>query len=280
MHTRITKPAVETKARSASVAVASAGRPSIERRSNCVRTKSTTPLASTRAKQVHADNQSNTVTDLEKKQQVPSVLAVPRRVGPAVETASRVEKGSQRQNYTFSPSLVPQALYSSAAPCKLIENVNQVLSSCNANRETHLDAFHASAMSGYPRYPTALNSTSKRARVNARVNDYPAHNVTIDTATDVPCIFVHFVQTHPTMNDSQFFAVPPEAINLSSADGSPLKILGYVRFQLTLGDISLPVEAHVLPSLGPDITIVDNTIMGAFGGVLDWSTEQLSLKNS
>ena len=135
-------------------------------------------------------------------------------------------------------------------------------------------------MSGYPRYPTALNSTSKRVRVNARVNDYPEHNVTIDTATDVTCISVHFVQTHSTMKDTQFFSVPPGAINLSSADGSPLYISGYVRFQLVLGDTSLPVEALVLPSLGPDIMLLDNTIMCAFGGVLDWSTEHLSFETS
>ena len=262
--------------------MAGIGRPSSKRRDKCGRTKSTTPLASTHAKHVHADNQSSTVTDLENKQQVPSVvIAVPRGVGPAVKTASRVEKSSQRPSDTFSPSMVPQALYVSAASRKINEKINhQDLLSCNANRETRFDAFHASAMSGYPRYPTALNSTSKRVRVNARVNDVPAHNVTIDTATDVPCISVHFVQTHPTMKDTEIFAVPPGAINLSSADGSPLKILGYVRFQLTLGDITLPVEALVLPSLGPDIMLLDNTIMGAFGGVLDWSTEQLSFKNS
>ena len=149
----------------------------------------------------------------------------------------------------------------------------------NANRETHFDAFHASAMSGYPTYPTALNSTSKRVRINARVNDCPAHNVTIDTATDVPCISVHFVQTHPTMKDTQNFAVPPQAINLSGADGSSLQNLGYVRFQLLLGDITLPVEAFVLLFLGPDIMLLDNTIICAFGGVFAWSTEQLSFKN-
>ena len=88
----------------------------------------------------------------------------------------------------------------------------------------HFDAFHSSAMSWNPRYSTALNFTSKRVQVNARVNDYPAHNVTIDTATDVPCISVRFVQTHPTMKDTQFVSVPPGAINLSSADGSPFKI--------------------------------------------------------
>ena len=164
-NTRITKPTVGTIARSASVAVASIGRPSSKRRDKCGRTKSTTPLASTHAKHVHADNQSNTVTDLENKQQVPSVLAVPRGVGPAVETVSRVEKSSQRQSDTVSPSVVPQALYVSAASRKLNEKVkHQDLLSCNANRETRFDAFHASAMSGYPRYPTCLLYTSPSPR--------------------------------------------------------------------------------------------------------------------
>ena len=70
-------------------------------------------------------------------------------------------------------------------------------------------------MSGNPRYPTSLNSTSKCKRANARVDDYPAHNVTIITETDVPCLTVPFVQTHPTMEDTQILAVPPGAINLS-----------------------------------------------------------------
>ena len=53
-------------------------------------------------------------------------------------------------------------------------------------------------------------------------------------------------------------------------------MLGYVRFQLTLGNITLPVEALVLPSLGPDTMLLDNTIVGAFEAVLDRSTEQLT----
>ena len=183
--------------------MASSRRYSRKRSDKCGRTKSSTPLASTHAKQVHAANQSNTVTYSGKKQQVPSVLAVPRGVGPAVETASRVEKSTRRQNDTFSLSMVPQELYVSAASRKLNEKIeHQVILSCNADRGTNFDAVHASAMSGYPRYPTALNSTSKRVRVNARVYDYPAHNVTVDAETDVPCISVHFVQTHPTIKDT------------------------------------------------------------------------------
>ena len=100
------------------------GGPSSERRDTCGRTKGTIPLASTHAKPVPADNQSNTVTDVKNKQQVPNVLAVLRGVGPAVETARRVEKSIQRRNNTFSPSMVPQALYVTAASGELNAKLN------------------------------------------------------------------------------------------------------------------------------------------------------------
>ena len=68
-------------------------------------------------------------------------------------------------------------------------------------------------------------------------------------------------------------AVPPGAINLSNADSSSSEHSAYVRFQLRLGDIALPLKAFALPSLGPDIMLLNHTTMGAFGAVLDWSTE-------
>ena len=40
------------------------------------------------------------------------------------------------------------------------------------------------------------------------------------------------------------------------------------------------VEALVLPNLGPDKMLLDNSIMNAFGAVLDRCGEQLSFKNS
>ena len=36
----------------------------------------------------------------------------------------------------------------------------------------------------------------------------------------------------------------------------------------------------VVPSLGPDKLLLDNSIMGAFGAVLDWQTEELTFKSS
>ena len=62
--------AVQAVARVASIAVASVGRPSHKRRDKCVQPANTNPLASGRAKHIHADHRSNTVTYLVNKQQV------------------------------------------------------------------------------------------------------------------------------------------------------------------------------------------------------------------
>ena len=60
----------------------------------------------------------------------------------------------------------------------------------------------------------------------------------------------------------------------------PLKFFGYIRFALKLGNKYLPVEALVLPHLGLDAVLVDNSIMKAFGAKLDWAAERLSFKDS
>ena len=127
---------------------------------------------------------------------------------------------------------------------------------------------------------TSLNSSSKRVRIPARVSNHPVSDLTIDTAADVPCISASFIQSHPSLRKLPLKPVPPGAIQLNSADGSALEILGYIRFNLTLGDITLPVEALVLPNLGPDKMLLDNSIMNAFGAILDWGGEQLSFKKS
>ena len=77
---------------------------------------------------------------------------------------------------------------------------------------------------------------------------------TVDTASDIPCIAENFVRVHPALDESEIRQIPPGAFNLNSADGSPLKIvcvvlIGYFRFHLTLGDITLPIEAVLFPSL-------------------------------
>ena len=43
-----------------------------------------------------------------------------------------------------------------------------------------LGSFNAYQVVEYPKYPTALNATSKRVRVPARVNDHPVLDLAID----------------------------------------------------------------------------------------------------
>ena len=131
-------------------------------------------------------------------------------------------------------------------------------------------------MSQYPAHPRALDFSSHRIHVSASVNGASVSDITIDTAADVPCVSATFIRRHPTLNWDDVRPVPPEAINLRSADGSVLEVLGCIRFDLTLGRTTLPIEALVLPHLGPDKVSSENSIMGAFGAVLDWSAETLT----
>ena len=106
------------------------------------------------------------------------------------------------------------------------------------------------------------------------------HQLPIDSATDIPCISKTFIDNHEKLRQKRIFPVPPSAISLRSADGSPLEVLGYVRFTLKLGNKSLSVEALVLPHQGPDVMLVDNSIVKSIGAKLDWTAERLSFQDS
>ena len=129
--------------------------------------------------------------------------------------------------------------------------------------------------------PYSTRFPSTRVRIPGVLEeDNIEHQLTIDSATDIPCISKTFIDRHEKLRQKCIFPIPPGAISLRSADGSPLQILGYIRFTLKLGDKSLPVEALVLPHLGPDIMLLDNSIMKSFGAKLDWLTECLSFQDS
>ena len=121
---------------------------------------------------------------------------------------------------------------------------------------------------------------SRRVRIPGFLEgDNIEHQLTIDSATDIPCISKTFIDKHEKLRHKRIFPVPPGAISLHSADGSPLEILGCVRSTLKLGNKSLPVEALVL-HLGPDVMLIDKSIMKSFGAKLDWTTERLSFQDS
>ena len=152
--------------------------------------------------------------------------------------------------------------------------------------ETKYDVFFSSPLRHSQ--PAVLDVSSHSTRFpSTRVRipgvleeDNIEHQLTIDSATDIPCMSKTFIDKHEKLRQKRIFPVPPGAISLRSADGSPLKILGYVRFTLKLGNKSLPVEALVLPHLGPDVILLDNSIMKFFGAKLDWTTECLSFQDS
>ena len=82
--------------------------------------------------------------------------------------------------------------------------------------------------------------------------------LTVDTATDVSVVSHAWLMSHPTFRSVTIQPVPPTAVALRAANGSPLNVLGFVVFSLTLGTITHDVEALVVPSLGPDSILLDN----------------------
>ena len=82
--------------------------------------------------------------------------------------------------------------------------------------------------------------------------------------------------SHPTLRSVTIQPVPPTAVGLRAANGSPVNVLGFVVFSLTLGTIAHDVEALVVPSLGLDSILLENGVMSVFGAVLDWENQILS----
>ena len=216
--------------------------------------------------------------------ELPKNKSSSRKKAAARKSRSPVDISAQAGEVASSSSssavqLAPQALHVGAIVGTFRSKHRSRILRADCNNE-EFSAFYTSALKGYPANPSVLNASSRRVRVPARINTTPVDHITIDTACDIPCISHAFIRRHNTLKDAEISPVPPGAINLRSADGSALKIKGYIRFELTLGELTLPVEALVLPTLGPDNMLLDNSIMGAFGGVLDWQAEELSFKTS
>ena len=139
--------------------------------------------------------------------------------------------------------------------------------------------YRASAISKYTHTPRPLCFVAKRVRIDVSIEG-KIPEATIDTAADVPCISAKFIQSHPILSSRGIHPIPPPAINLRSADGSALTSTRFTRFSLTIGDITKPVEALVLPTLGPDPLLLDNSITSAFGAALRWDSETLTFRQS
>ena len=118
---------------------------------------------------------------------------------------------------------------------------------------------------------------STRVRIPATLGGgNEEHQLTFDSVTDIPCIAQLFFHNHARFQNICVLPIPPGAISLRSVDDSPLKSLRYIHFVLMLGNESGSVEALVLPHLGPNAMLIDNSIMNVFGVKLDWGAERLS----
>lgn len=147
-------------------------------------------------------------------------------------------------------------------------------------QHTAFVVFHNSSLSRYPTHPKVLYSSSQRVRIPAVIIGEKVDDVTVDTATDVPSISAEFIRRNSVLRHHNILPVSPGAISLRSADGSPLSIEIYIRFMLTIGETTLPVEAFVLPSLSTGKLLLDNSIMGALGAIFDWHTETMSFRDN
>ena len=142
----------------------------------------------------------------------------------------------------------------------------------NNNKKT--TAWHSSMLACKSR-PFPLFFSSRRVQISGSVEDYPVPAVTVDTATDVSVVSHAWLMSHPTLRSVTIQPVPPTAVALRAVNGSPLKVLGFVVFSLTLSTITHDIEALVVPSPGPDSILLDNSVMSIFGAVLDWENQVL-----
>ena len=101
--------------------------------------------------------------------------------------------------------------------------------------ETKYDDFFSSPLRHYQSAVLDGSSCSTRfPSTRVRIpgvleDDNIEHQLTIDSATKIPCISNTFIDNHEKLRQKRIFPVPPGAISLRSADGSPLEILGCVR---------------------------------------------------
>ena len=129
-------------------------------------------------------------------------------------------------------------------------------------------AWHSS-MLACKSHPFSLFFSPRRVQTSGSVENYPVPAITVDTDTNVSVVSHVWLMSHPTLRYVTIQPVPPTAVALRAANGSPSNVLGSVVFSLTLGTITHDVEALVVPSLGPDSIILYNSVMSIVGAVLD-----------
>ena len=184
-----------------------------------------------------------------------------------------------RQNHLSEGVPTPQRSFATVA------GSNKHRSQHVGSQETKYNDFFRSFFRHYQSAVTDASSCSTRF-LSTRVRiagvlegDNIEHQLTIDSAIDIPCIARTFIDHYGKLHNIRIFPIPTGAISLHSADRTPLEVLGYIRFTLKLGNKSLPVEALVLLHLGPDAMLINNSIMKLFRAKLNWAAGCLSFQD-
>ena len=132
--------------------------------------------------------------------------------------------------------------------------------------------WYACPLSRRARLPLTLAFSSHRVHICGRIGGFEVPHATVDTARDVPCLAFSFVKRHPVLKNEPIHPIPPAVVTLK-ANGSLIEILGFIRFDLQLGDVARPVEALVISSVRPGDILLDNCVMSLFGAKLDWKNQ-------
>ena len=125
-----------------------------------------------------------------------------------------------------------------------------------------------------------LSFTSRRVQVSGKVCGHLVPDITVDTASDAPCISLTFLRSHPKLRTVRIKRVPPSRVSLYAANGTQLVITGFVSIPITLGTVTRRIDMLVIPSLGPDQLLLDNAVMTKFGAILDWRNQSLRFHSS
>ena len=162
----------------------------------------------------------------------------------AVDAKANGRSDTTLQHHLSNIALAPQCSYIAVA--RHLKHRSQYLDSC----ESKYNAFFSSYVLSIGCFNVSSCTTrfpSSRVRIPDTLGgDNVEYQLTIDSATDIPCIAQTFICNHAKLRHNCVFPIPPGAISLRRADETPLEILGYIRFALELGKDRLAIAIRSL----------------------------------
>ena len=142
------------------------------------------------------------------------------------------------------------------------------------------EEWYACALSRRTRSPLTVAFSSHRVHICGHVGGFEVPRVTVDTASDVPCVAFSFLKCHTVLKYEPIHDIPPAVLTLKAANASVMEILGFIRVDLQLGDVTRPVEARVISSVRPDDILLNNRVVHFFGAKLDWKNQCITFHSS